>query len=510
MSKQNGESFLNRLLRVPFLLSAIRITCFVILIVMVYFSYNYHGINGVPSADPLMYTNLATFLFWVLWMMAVVLSVLFFGRMWCTICPLGWLNGILSMNFFKKDYPKFLKNNFLLIIFTFLVLFGSVHYKVHRFPDLTAKLILIFIAVVLLLGVVFKKRVFCRYLCPIGGMLGLYSKIGPVELFVKDRAVCEKCAGKQCINGEEKWYKLSLKKMVFMYAKQKDGCPVELIPNDLADKSACDLCMNCFEVCPHKNLNLRYRANLNDLKVTTPNVGHAIFAVVLMGLISFNLFKVFPKLKNALLGPAEYMLTYVLNVSGPAAELLAAIYSSVLLPLGFVTVISFITLILARAKVTGIGDDLGDELRAVKKIGATPNKVSFASVFTAVSYALIPIMLSAHVILSVVKLNTKLGYFEYIFSDPTGVKSYLSINVFKTLAQPGIIMPLGQLKWLLTAIIIAGLVLSVFAAKKITDSVTKSGERIGNGGLAVIIAAIATLAALYGSTVYNWLFIMGR
>jgi polyferredoxin len=510
MANNDRESFLNRLLRVPYLLGIVRALGFIILIIMVYYSYSYHGINGIAVADPLMYTNISTFLFWVFWIMLVVLSVLFFGRMWCTICPLGWLHGKLSMSFFKKEYPKSLKNSFLLIVFTFLVLFGSVYFKVHRYPDLTARLILIFIFIVLVMGVVFKKRVFCRYLCPIGGMLGLYSKVGPVELFVKDDDVCDKCITKQCTKGEKKWYKVSFKKAVLVFEKEKDGCPVELIPNDLSDKSACDLCMNCFYVCPHKNLNVRYRANLNDVKVTEPNAGHALFAIVLMGLISFNFFKVFPKLKLALLSPAEYMLSNLVRLSDPIAELFLALYSSVLLPVAFVLTLSYVVLILARTRISGVESGaLDSELSDLKREGTSTGKISFAHVFTAVAYSFIPIVLSAHVVLALVKLNTKLGYFSYIFFDPTGVKSYLSFNVFKNYTQPGVILSLAQLKWIILAVIVAGFVFSLLAAKKITNSKTKNGERIGKGGFTVITIALLTMAALYGSTVYNWLFIRG-
>ncbi|MFC1856012.1 4Fe-4S binding protein [Thermodesulfobacteriota bacterium] len=510
----NNESFLNRLLRVPYLLGTIRLICMIVLFIMVYFSYNYHDINGIAVAEPLMYTNIATFLFWVFWIMAIVISVIFFGRMWCTICPLGWLNGILSMNFFKKEYPRALKNNTLLIIFTFLVLFGSMAYNIHRFPDLTARLIIFFIALVVVMGVLFKKRVFCRYLCPIGGMLGLYSKVGPVELFVKDKGVCEKCTSKQCVNGENKWYKVSFKKFVMLYNKNKDGCPVDLVPNDLKDKSACDLCMNCFYVCPHKNLNLRYRANMDDLKVSEPNTSYAIFTVVLMGLISVNFFKVYPKLKTVLYQPADYMLSNIITLSKPFAELFLALYSSVALPLVFVLIVSYIALIFMRTRVTGldIGDEgsIDSELRSVKKDGASPKNIKFKTVFTKSAYAFIPLVLSAHIVLALVKLNTKFNYFSYIFLDPTGVKSYLSFNVFKNYEQPGVVLPISQLKWIILATIIVGLIFSIMAAKKIMISETNDGKQIGKGSFAVLTIALLIVAALYVSTVYNWLFIMGR
>ncbi len=516
--KNNGignkkESILNRILRIPFLLTGLRLFNLVVLGVMVYYSYSYYDINGIDSADPLMYTNAATFLFWVFWIEVIVISVLVLGRMWCAICPLGWLNGILSTNFLKLEYPAKLKNNFLLILFTFLVTFLSVFLSVHRYPSMTAKLILIFVVTVLIIGLLFKKRIFCRYLCPIGGMLGLYSKVGPVELTVKDKGVCDKCQTKQCVNGETKWKKISWRKLVLMYGSENDSCPVELTPNALEDKSKCDFCLKCFEVCPHKNLNISFRKNFDDLRVTKPDIGNALFAVVLMGLLSIDFFKVYPNLRDSLLGPAERALATVGTLSAPVTEFLtSAIYGSVLLPMTFVLVVSFVAFITARAGVNDLAPfDIEKESMSIKRYGSSAfKKISFGRAFTATAFGLIPIMLSAHVVLAIVKLNAKLGYFPFIFRDPTGVMSYLSINVFNINSQPGVLIPLDILQWILLAVLGAGLVASVFAARKITDSKTRSGDALGVGGFSAITAGSLIMAALYASTVYNWLFIRGR
>ena len=42
----------------------------------------------------------------------------------------------------------------------------------------------------LVLSLVFERRSFCNYLCPIGGFTGLYAQAGPVELRVKDADIC--------------------------------------------------------------------------------------------------------------------------------------------------------------------------------------------------------------------------------------------------------------------------------------------------------------------------------
>ena len=43
----------------------------------------------------------------VVWIMGVVFVAALFGRGWCTVCPLGWLNGL-----FARIGLKLPRNNF--------------------------------------------------------------------------------------------------------------------------------------------------------------------------------------------------------------------------------------------------------------------------------------------------------------------------------------------------------------------------------------------------------------
>jgi len=46
----------------------------------------------------------------------------------------------------------------------------------------TGVVLLAILALALALSLVFERRSFCNYLCPIGGFTGLYAQVGPVEL----------------------------------------------------------------------------------------------------------------------------------------------------------------------------------------------------------------------------------------------------------------------------------------------------------------------------------------
>jgi len=55
------------------------------------------------------------------------------------------------------------------------------------------------------LSMVFEKRSFCRYLCPLR-LHRLYSQVAPIELRIKHKPVCVTCDGKPCYNGSAEGY----------------------------------------------------------------------------------------------------------------------------------------------------------------------------------------------------------------------------------------------------------------------------------------------------------------
>ena len=112
-------------------------------------------------------------------------------------------------------------------------------------------------------------------------------------------------------------------------------------------------------------------------------------------------------------------------------------------------------------------------------------------------------ILAAHVVLAVVKLNAKGAYLPFVLQDPAGVQSYLAMNVMNTVNQPGVLIPLDILKWLVLALLLFGYGLAVIAARRV--ALTKG--RIDRSYLAGAVTVVTILAAIYGSTVIRWLFI---
>ena len=71
--------YLGRFLRSPWPWRLLRLALLGLLLAMAVFGWGQHAIPAVPARDPLMYTNFATYLFWVLWIMGVVFVAVLTG-----------------------------------------------------------------------------------------------------------------------------------------------------------------------------------------------------------------------------------------------------------------------------------------------------------------------------------------------------------------------------------------------------------------------------------------------
>jgi ferredoxin len=153
-------------------------------------------------------------------------------------------------------WPKRLRNRWLVNIgLTLVLLLGLV---ITTRPWVTALLILFLMLAAALLHFFFERRAFCRYVCPIGGFLGLYAMISPLELRSKDEAVCRRCRYKACYRGSSP-------------ASEGDGgkaaypCPVFEFTGVMERNTDCILCSECVKACPYDNVALRTRPFFADL-----------------------------------------------------------------------------------------------------------------------------------------------------------------------------------------------------------------------------------------------------
>ena len=214
--------------------------------------------------------NLATKLTWTIWWAGVIFTFFLVGRAWCVACPFGALNewtarwaGPL------RRLPKPFRNVWWATGMFVLLTWADEQLGVVRSPRVTAWLVVGFAAAAVAVGLFFQRRSFCRHLCPIGGLIGIYSMTAPLELRPKAGAVCAADREKACYHG----------------GATAAGCPMLEFPASLDRNNYCTLCGQCVNACTRHNLALRLRGFGRDLWATRHRfLDEAYLSVVLVGL----------------------------------------------------------------------------------------------------------------------------------------------------------------------------------------------------------------------------------
>ncbi len=204
------------------------------------------GLFDVQMGD----RNIATLLMWTIWWAGIIFTFVFFGRIWCMMCPYGALQDWVQRLFtFNKDFPKSIRNVWLSSFLFFGLTWWDSYGGLVNKPALTAYVLLGFFAAAIGIAVVFKGRAFCRYVCPIGGLIGIYSMFSPVELRNTCLDVCRQHKVKECIKGTEKSY----------------PCSMFQTPMTLDRNNYCNFCSECIKSCSQDNIVIRFRSFAKDL-----------------------------------------------------------------------------------------------------------------------------------------------------------------------------------------------------------------------------------------------------
>ena len=212
------------------------------------------GFYGVATFDD----NFATTITWFVWFSLVFLLILATGRGWCAVCPFGglaeWIqrgrpwHGRVAAGRgpgLHRPVPRWLANHGYV---TTAVMFGVLtwieeYYQVadDSSPQRTSWTVIGIILFALVVFLAYERRAFCRYLCPLGGLIGVLGAGAPLSGFrSRDRAVCRACTTKECLRGSDGAY----------------GCPWSTWPGSNETNINCGLCGECFRSCSTGNVGL--------------------------------------------------------------------------------------------------------------------------------------------------------------------------------------------------------------------------------------------------------------
>jgi polyferredoxin len=258
---------INILEKVPWLRRAVHLRSFQFIIIgpnlIIFYLFLLSSFWGSPVGN----RNIAIVFVWILWWFVLkAIIVPMGGRLWCLMCPLPapaeWLSRkrLTGVRYFEKplkklhhrfsglqkDWPLGLRNTWLQnILFLVLISFGMI--LITR-PLATALLFFGILMITILLTLVFRQRVFCLYLCPVGGFLGTYSMASMTEVRVVDPDVCVKHKDKCCYTGGVGGW----------------ACPWNQYIGKMNRNNYCGICTECIKSCPKGNVSIFFRSFGSD------------------------------------------------------------------------------------------------------------------------------------------------------------------------------------------------------------------------------------------------------
>lgn len=229
--------------------------------------------------------NFVLNLFWAWWWPFFLFIFPFLGRVWCSVCPFmiyGEITQKLSLWLFPRQLKRWPREQaekwggwFLFGLFALIFLWEEL-WDLENTAYLSACLLLLITSGAMIFSAIFERRFWCRYLCPIGGMNGLFAKLSMTELRAQQGICSASCTTYQCYKGgPEKGEGM-----------ETNGCPLYSHPAQLEDNKDCVLCMTCLKACPHRSVEFNLRPPGVELWTThVPHTYEVALLLLLLGAV---------------------------------------------------------------------------------------------------------------------------------------------------------------------------------------------------------------------------------
>jgi 4Fe-4S binding domain len=407
-------------------------------------------------------TNLAALIVWSLWWPLVILSTALMGRIWCQVCPMELVNSVFSRVGLKRRVPRFLASGWGVALYYSLALLGFIRtFWAHRYPERMSAFFLFLLASALVAGLIFEKRAFCNFLCPVGRLLGLYACCAPLEWRVRDAETCEACRSKDCVAAH------------YSYRLSGRSCTSNLYPASIRDNRDCLICTQCRKVCPRDNLRLSLRKPLADFFGGLRLSSLELFLLLLIsGLVIWELAEEW--------SPARKVLEFLpnkagswLGASGEAANFVQALFLMVLLP-------ALLFLIPALA-------------------GKLAGRTTILESAKAFGLLFLPVVTLGHAAKAVIRITSRLPYYPLAFKDPAGYSTASRISAGDLKVDSPVAAALSPWAGWLAVLFVAAAFLSVWLIGLKSPTFRSMGRsgRAWHLAIATFYGAALVLIALF-------------
>ncbi|MEE4241306.1 MAG: sigma 54-interacting transcriptional regulator [Desulfopila sp.] len=218
--------------------------------------------------------NIGITMSWAIGWPLLFFSFFFLARTWCSVCTLA-VPGKLIQAIVKPDRstPQFIKkySGWIMAILCIAVLWVELTWDAYNSPLLTASVILAVSAGSFIFSIFYKRRAWCRYLCPLGAINAIFAMPSVLELRANRHLCLNRCREHVCFRGDE----------------VQGGCPMFRHPFLVDNNRDCIMCAECIKSCNNSSIHLNLRLTPEELwDLETPRRADS-FLVVALGAIFF-------------------------------------------------------------------------------------------------------------------------------------------------------------------------------------------------------------------------------
>lgn len=234
--------------------------------IALFFYAIYRAAVGPTDADA-NFGNVAFFGLW--WSPIMLLSLLFFGRIWCYFCPLGAIVRFTQRFGLQRHFPMYTTKRWVVfglpvsVLSLTAVTFIMARWPMYKIgvaytPQLLPHYWLVILGVAIGVSLVYQRQAFCRYVCPATGVMSVTSKFSPLEI-AQNTETGVKCA------------------------------TLEYKSDYLSTDRRCTACMNCTTNQPEEDVELRFRwPGTAVITERIPLVDEALIALVIWAIFPID------------------------------------------------------------------------------------------------------------------------------------------------------------------------------------------------------------------------------
>jgi hypothetical protein len=147
------------------------------------------------------------------------------------------------------NWPRWLRTKWLAAALLAVFFWYYEAFSLWNSPLATAWIVVAYFVGAFVIDSFFRGASFCKYVCPIGQFAFVSSLVSPLQVSVREREVCTRCATHDCLRGHER----------------QRGCELRLYLPQKSGSMDCTLCLDCVKACPHDNVGILAFAPAHDL-----------------------------------------------------------------------------------------------------------------------------------------------------------------------------------------------------------------------------------------------------